>query len=96
VTYSHPNGWYASLDAQWVGAQFANNANTTRVPSYTVANLRLGTEFDSGGARLSPFVGINNLTDETYFSNIRINAFGGRFFEPAPDRNFYAGITVAF
>lgn len=96
VTYSHPRGWFASLDARRIGEQYANNANTTRVDGYTVANLRIGAEFQSGSTRLSPFVGINNLTDESYFADIRINAFGSRFFEPAPDRNIYAGITVEF
>ena len=46
--------------------------------------------------KISPFVGINNLFDETYSDNLRINAFGGRFFEPAPDRNIYAGVTLRF
>jgi iron complex outermembrane receptor protein len=96
VTYSHPDGWFASLDASWVGEQYANNANTTLVDNYTVANLRIGAQFERRGTRLAPFIGINNLTDETYFSNIRINSFGGRFYEPAPDRNIYAGITIDF
>jgi hypothetical protein len=39
---------------------------------------------------LRPYVGINNLFNESYNSNIRINAFGGRYFEPAPERNIYA------
>ena len=96
VTYSHPNGWYAAIDATMVGEQYANNANSVLVDDYTIANLRLGGEFERGSFRFAPFVGINNLTDESYFSNIRINAFGGRFFEPAPDRNLYAGITIDF
>ena len=96
ATYTHPSGWFGSVDVMSVGEQYANNANSVQVDSYTVANLRFGAEFEAGGTRLSPFVGINNLTDETYFSNIRINAFGGRFFEPAPDRNVYAGITIDF
>jgi len=96
ATYNHPNGWYASIDAMAVGEQYADNANAVLVDNYLVSNLRFGAEFEAGGTRLSPFIGINNLTDETYFSNIRINSFGGRYFEPAPDRNFYAGITVDF
>lgn len=100
ITYTHPRGWFASLDAMRVGAQYADDSNLARIGSYTVANLRIGASFESGSARLSPFVGINNLTDERYFSNIRINAFGPpggkRYYEPAPDRNIYAGITVDF
>jgi iron complex outermembrane receptor protein len=37
---------------------------------------------------------VHNLTDETYTSNVRLNAFGARYFEPGPGRNGYAGITV--
>ncbi len=44
----------------------------------------------------SPFIGINNLFDESYNSDIRINAFGGRYYEPAPDRNLYAGIELRY
>jgi iron complex outermembrane receptor protein len=61
-----------------------------------VSNVRFGANLDLGSTRVSPFLGINNITDETYYSNIRINAFGGRFYEPAPDRNFYAGVTIDF
>jgi iron complex outermembrane receptor protein len=27
---------------------------------------------------------------------VRINAFGGRYFEPAPDRDVYAGLTLRY
>jgi iron complex outermembrane recepter protein len=30
----------------------------------------------------------------TYYDNIRLNAFGGRFYEPAPGRNFYFGLSL--
>ena len=55
-----------------------------------------GKDLESGSMQISPFIGINNLFDESYNSNVRINAFGGRFYEPAPDRNFYAGVTLRF
>jgi iron complex outermembrane receptor protein len=96
LTYAHPSGWFASIDVLYVSEQFANNTNSVAVDSYTVSNVRLGANLDLGRTQVSPFIGINNLTDETYFSNIRINAFGGRFYEPAPDRNFYAGVTIDF
>jgi iron complex outermembrane receptor protein len=45
---------------------------------------------------IRPYIGINNIFDELYNSNVRINAFGGRYYEPAPDRNIYAGFVVNF
>ena len=42
------------------------------------------------------FAGINNLFDRKYNDNIRINAWGKRYYEPAPMRNFYFGVSYAF
>jgi len=41
-----------------------------------------------------PFIGANNILDQTYNDNIRINAFGGRYFEPAAGVNIYGGIRL--
>ena len=66
------------------------------MPSYTVANLRVGYRYRTGRWWVEPFAAVNNLFDESYNSNIRINAFGARYYEPAPDRNYYAGLVVRF
>ena len=94
AAYTHRSGLYGVFDILHVGKFFANNANTVAAGSYTVANLRFGHEFRYGKARFGPFVGINNLFDEDYFANVRLNAFGGRAFEPAPDRNIYGGLSI--
>ena len=96
VTYTHPYGWFGAFDFMHVGEQFANNANTVKVDSHTIANFRLGLEKKMGSTTVSPFLGINNLFDENYYSNIRLNAYGSRYFETAPTRNIYAGFTVDF
>ncbi|MEM7503892.1 MAG: TonB-dependent receptor [Pseudomonadota bacterium] len=96
LTYQHDSGFDARLETSYSGALFANNANSVEVDSYTVSSLRVSHEFDLGDWLLRPFFGINNIFDERYNSNIRINAFGARFFEPAPERNTYAGISVRF
>jgi iron complex outermembrane receptor protein len=41
-------------------------------------------------------LGVNNAFNQEYFDNIRINAFGKRYYEPAPKRNFYFGINFSF
>ncbi|MCY4218879.1 MAG: TonB-dependent receptor [Gammaproteobacteria bacterium] len=94
LTWFGKNGHYLIWNANLVGSLYADNANQTKVDGYTVSNLRFGQEKFIGDWEISPFIGVNNLFDEEYNSNIRINAFGSRFYEPAPERNFYGGISV--
>ena len=94
--YESGKGISATLESVYSGKLFANTANTVSVPGYAVANFRMSHEFTRGNWTLRPYLGINNLFGERYNSNIRINAFGGRFYEPAPGRNLYAGIVVRF
>ena len=94
VAYTHASGFYTTWDIIHVGRFFANNANTVRAGQHTVSNLRFGRNFMVASATVSPFVGINNFFDEDYFANVRLNAFGGRAFEPAPDRSIYGGVAV--
>ncbi len=94
LDYRHASGVSAVAEAVYSGSLYADDANTAEVDAYTIVNLRLHGEFERGRFTVRPHLGINNLFDERYNSNIRINAFGARYFEPAPGRNVYAGITV--
>jgi iron complex outermembrane receptor protein len=96
VSYAGADGLLARLEAVYSGSLYADNANSTEVDSYVVTNFRASREFESGNWLVRPYVGVNNIFNERYFSNIRINSFGGRFFEAAPERNFYAGVVVRF
>ncbi len=72
-------------------------ATTSSIDDYTLTSFRFGYDAElgsAGGFSLSPFVGINNLTDETYTANVRLNAAAARYFEPGPGRNAYAGVTL--
>lgn len=42
------------------------------------------------------FFGVDNLLNEVYSLGNDINAFGGRFFNLAPSRNYYGGIKVSY
>lgn len=96
LTYATEGGLSATFETHFSGNLYANNANTVAVDSYTVSNIRLAYEWDRGKWLIRPYVGINNIFDELYNSNIRINAFGGRYYEPAPEQNIYAGVVVNF
>ena len=88
------SGLYAKWGVIYTGELFADNANQTSVESSSVSNLRLGHNGFYDDWEVTSFLGVNNLFDEDYNNNIRINAFGGRYFEPAPERNAYIGITI--
>ncbi|MDH3858542.1 MAG: TonB-dependent receptor, partial [Gammaproteobacteria bacterium] len=94
LTWFGEKGYYATWDWTYTGEIYVDNANQTRVGSSQVSNLRIGHNGFYGDWEVSPFLGINNLFDEDYNNNIRINAFGGRYFEPAPERNAFVGISV--
>jgi len=88
------SGFYAVWSTTYTDALFADNANDARVDSSRVSDIRMGHNGFYDDWEVSSFLGVNNLFDEEYNSNIRINAFGGRYFEPAPDQNAYIGITI--
>lgn len=96
IAYFHPNGLYAAWDILFVDDFFADDANMVRNEAYKVANLRVGYIKQTGNWELQPFIGLNNMFNEEYNSNVRINAAGGRFFEPAPDRTFFAGFSARY
>ena len=96
VRLDSDGGFFGLLEASYSGSLYANNANSVEVDSYLVSNLRFGWRGRMGRWLIEPFAGINNIMDETYNSNIRINAFGARYYEPAPVRHYYGGIVIRF
>ena len=96
VSYDHDSGFFAAIDARYADDLFANNANSATVEGATIANLRFGFRKDFDKIQIEPFIGINNMADASYTANTRINAFGGRYFEPGPERNVYGGISFRY
>jgi iron complex outermembrane receptor protein len=92
-TYRAPSRWFVAADVLYVDEQFADNANAVVVNDYTLSNLRVGYEANIGNVTLAPFAGLNNITDEDYTANVRLNAAAARYFEPGPTRNGYFGLT---
>jgi len=96
LRYQNNKGFKTTFETSYSGNLFANNANTVEVSDYLVSSLRATYDIQTARLMFRPYVGINNLFNEYYNSNIRINAFGGRYYEPAPERNVYAGIVIRY
>jgi len=96
INYRHETGYFLRWNTRFTGKFYADDANAETISAYSVSDLRLGLERTIGHWNLEPFVGINNLFNQTYSANIRINGFGGRYYEPAPGRNVYGGIRIRY
>ncbi|MBA2708233.1 MAG: TonB-dependent receptor [Gemmatimonadaceae bacterium] len=85
---------FAVADIESARRIFADDANTVVAPAYGVANLRTGLSPLRSVPRLSLTAGVQNLFDRTYAPSIVVNAAREKYFEPAPSRSIYAGISV--
>ena len=96
ISYDHDSGFFAAIDARYSDDLFANNANSAKDDGATVANLRFGFRKSSDTIQIEPFIGINNVSNASYTGNVRINAFGGRYYESGPERNVYGGFSIRY
>ena len=74
------------------GQIFANNDNTVSIPKVNIDHL----ELIWNRKRMTLSGGIQNLFNKTYSDNIRINAFGGRFYEAALPMQVYTRLSVSW
>ncbi len=86
-------GLFFGADLNAVGKLFANNDNSVLVENYLVVHLRVGKEWENDRGKLALHLGIRNLAGVEYFDNIRPNAFGQRFYEPAPKQQLFFGLN---
>jgi iron complex outermembrane receptor protein len=85
--------WKSSLFIQSTfyaaSSVWLNDANTAKALPYQLVGFKGGY-----GKKIQFYVGVENLLDQTYSLGNDINAFGGRYFNVAAGRNFYAGIKL--
>ena len=92
-----PGGYYgfsAAAEVQYVGRIYVNDANTQFAPAYTIGNARVGFAQTAGKLRVTEYLRVNNLTNESYIGSVIVGDTNGRYFEPALPRNWFAGISV--
>lgn len=88
------SGYFVTLEGIAQSRMFVDDGNTTAAAGYSILNVRLGGTSLFGQPAASPVIGISNLFDAHYVGSVAVNASGGKFFEPAPGRTFYAGVSL--
>ena len=93
-SYRNNNNLNIIFSLKSVGKMYADNANNTEIAGYNSIGFKMSKDLKVFQQNVTPFISIENLLNEDYFDNIRINAFGSRFYEPASGINFVCGLKL--
>ena len=94
IKYKNESNFNLVVGLKRVGKMFADNSNKTEIDGYSLINVKMSKNLNLFKTSITPFISIDNLFNKEYFDNIRINAFGSRFYEPAPGINFIGGLKL--
>lgn len=105
VKYNNPASFFAEVSFNGVDSYFANDFNGPapgentapaffKNDSYLKMDFKIGAAINLLNTHSNVFVGINNMFDVRYNGSIVPNAFGNRFFEPSPGRNWYGAVNL--
>lgn len=94
--YQPEQGWYAGSDIRYMSDIMANDENTAKAPSWTVVGLTTGYKWSYGRMDMDLFGRIDNLFGREYVGSVIVNESNGRYYEPAPGRNYGIGLNLAW
>lgn len=97
VELRFPHGLYLFFQHNFTGKIPLNDANSEFAEEYNLASLRLG--FDRTNRLSWPveiYAAVDNLFNEKYSLGNDINAFGSRYYNPAPALNIQLGLAWKF
>ncbi|MFD2246971.1 TonB-dependent receptor domain-containing protein [Pontibacter ruber] len=90
-------GLYLNLTANYVDEIPLTDENTFFADAYFVVGAQAGFRRELGRHfALDVFGGVENLTNQKYSLGNDLNAFGGRYFQPAAPRNYYGGLSLKY
>ncbi|WP_349254579.1 TonB-dependent receptor PqqU [Pseudocitrobacter sp. RIT415] len=89
-------GWYAGAEMRYMSDIQTNDANTEQAPAYTVTALNSGYKFVADNWVVDVYTRVDNLFDKEYVGSVIVNESNGRYYEPAPGRNYGVGLSVSY
>ncbi|TKC07152.1 TonB-dependent receptor [Pedobacter frigoris] len=90
-----PKKFYLFLQHNYTSSIPLNDANSMYAKAYHVLQAKIGLRaLRIGKANIAVFAAADNLLNQKYSLGNDLNAFGGRYFNAAPVRNYYAGLEV--
>lgn len=90
-------GFYINNTFNHYGPIYLNNSNTDKDDAYSLLDVRTGyRRVLPKNLAVDIYGGANNILDDEYSSMHGLNASFGAYYDPAPGRNFYGGISLKY
>jgi iron complex outermembrane receptor protein len=97
LQFRFPDAVYIFVQHNFTARIPVNDANTVFANSYHLLQAKAGWQaYANRKFKLNIYAGADNLLNEKYSLGNDLNAVGNRYYNPAPLRNYYAGISVGF
>lgn len=92
VRWGGDTGWGVRVDGQYLASVPVSQIGEERAPAYAVfgASAGYGVRGARGEGRV--FVAVQNLGDRRYSGSVIVNESNGRYYEPAPGRQWLLGV----
>ena len=92
ILYSLTSNLNVDAEIYYSGKVYFDDHNTAEGNGYLLTNLKIENVFNIFERGTTLFIYIGNVFDTDYNSNIRINAYNDRYYEPAPSRYYSVGL----
>ncbi len=96
LAYAPESGWYAGADIRYMSHIEANDQNTVNAPAYAITSLNTGYKWLVENWTLDVSGSVNNLFNKKYIGSVIVDESNGRYYEPAPGRNYGVGLNVSY
>lgn len=90
------SGFFTRLHARAQTRMYVDDANSGAAPGYVTTGWAGGFVQHPGGWRIEEFLRVDNLLDRHYIGAVVVGDRHGRFFEPAPGRNYIVGLKASY
>ncbi|WNN46587.1 TonB-dependent receptor PqqU [Winslowiella toletana] len=97
MEWAPEEGFHAGADIRYMSNIQVDDQNSAQAPTYTVVGLSGGYRLNwASNWSLDMFTRVDNLFNREYVGSVIVNEGNGRYFEPAPGRNYGVGATLSY
>jgi iron complex outermembrane receptor protein len=91
-----PSGFTAAAEYLHKSQVFVDDRNSESAPAYGIVNLAANFVQQWGPWRFTEYLRVDNVGDRKYAGSVVVNDANLRFYEPAPGRNYIAGMQARY